>query len=167
MARDSSSGSGESRSERLSYERMRLITDVISAIEWALDEQKLTRADLARLMGVSPGRVTQVLSGNENPTLATLASVAIAVNGRFRVHLELGENPQSLSETDARTPRVPAGLVATERPAPKLASFSPSQSPEPPSPAWWPRRSSISFMMRGKFSYRRLSRSPISVSLPS
>ena len=36
-------------------------------------------------MGVSPGRVSQVLSGGENLTLRTLVSLATALDGRFEV----------------------------------------------------------------------------------
>jgi transcriptional regulator with XRE-family HTH domain len=38
-------------------------------------------------MGVSPGRVSQVLSGGENLTLRTLVSLATALDGRFEVQL--------------------------------------------------------------------------------
>jgi transcriptional regulator with XRE-family HTH domain len=50
-------------------------------------EHNLTRADLASRMGVSPGRVSQVLSGGENLTLRTLASLAAALGTQFDLTL--------------------------------------------------------------------------------
>lgn len=179
VSQNSSSGGGNSRMEKVAYERTRLIADVISAIEWALEEQRLSRSELARAMSVSPGRVTQILSGNENPTLSTLASVAIAVNGRFRVHLEMGENPLPAVDGDAPPPRVPAASVVADKPSQGLASrdvvhvsssasrvlpVSGSCEPSPATGLW---RSLISLMRLGRLSCKRVSRSPIAASLPS
>ena len=50
--------------------------------------RKLTRVDLAGRMGVSPGRVSQILSGGENLTLRTLAGVASALDARFDFELK-------------------------------------------------------------------------------
>ena len=65
-----------------------LITQVTNEINWYMAQRKLTRADLANRMGVSPGRVSQVLSGGENLTLRTLASLAVALDGQFEVELK-------------------------------------------------------------------------------
>jgi len=65
-----------------------LITQVTNEINWYMSERKLTRADLASQMGVSPGRVSQVLSGGENLTLRTLASLAVALDGQFELELK-------------------------------------------------------------------------------
>ena len=65
-----------------------LITQVTNEITWYMSERKLTRADLASQMGVSPGRVSQVLSGGENLTLRTLASLAVALDGHFEFELK-------------------------------------------------------------------------------
>jgi len=54
----------------------RLFVDEVS---WFMSENKITRADLAQAMGVSPGRVSQILSGDENLTLRTLSSVLAGV----------------------------------------------------------------------------------------
>ncbi|MEV6129272.1 helix-turn-helix transcriptional regulator [Streptomyces violaceusniger] len=45
-----------------------------------LGKRDMSRADLARLMDVSPGRVSQILSGDENLTLRSLAAVAEALD---------------------------------------------------------------------------------------
>ena len=81
------SSSPEADNAGIDEELSRLITEVTNEINWCLRERGLTRADLAARMGVSPGRVSQVLSGGENLTLRTLVSLATALDGRFEVQL--------------------------------------------------------------------------------
>ena len=64
-----------------------LITQVTNEIDWLMRENQITRTDLAARMGVSPGRVSQVLSGGENLTLRTLASLASALDAHFELEL--------------------------------------------------------------------------------
>jgi transcriptional regulator with XRE-family HTH domain len=73
---------------RIDAELSRLITQVTNETDWHMREQGLTRADLAGRMGVSPGRVSQVLSGGENLTLRTLATLAAALDAGFELQLK-------------------------------------------------------------------------------
>jgi len=68
-------------------ELSRLITQLTNEITVHLQEHGLTRAELASRMGVSPGRISQVLSGGENLTLRTLAAVSTALDAQFDVQL--------------------------------------------------------------------------------
>ena len=68
-------------------ELSRLVTQLTNEITVHLREHRLTRAELASRMGVSPGRISQVLSGGENLTLRTLAAVATALDAQFDVQL--------------------------------------------------------------------------------
>ena len=61
--------------------------EVVDEITWYMREHKMTRSDLAAQMGVSPGRVSQILSGGENLTLRTLGSVVSALGARFEITL--------------------------------------------------------------------------------
>lgn len=79
------SSSPEADDARIDEELARLITEVTNEVNWRMREDHVTRADLAGRMGVSPGRVSQVLSGGENLTLRTLVSLATALDGRFEV----------------------------------------------------------------------------------
>jgi transcriptional regulator with XRE-family HTH domain len=72
-------------------EQSRLITQVTNEINWHMRERNLSRADLASRMGVSPGRVSQVLSGGENLTLRTLATLATALGTQFDLTLSARE----------------------------------------------------------------------------
>lgn len=88
---------------RIDEELSQMITQVTNEINWHLHQQKLSRADLANLMGVSPGRVSQVLSGGENLTLRTLASLATALDARFDMTLRELE-PVAPGETGRQLP---------------------------------------------------------------
>ena len=103
--------SGQEATEaRVDEELSMLVTQLMNEINWHMRERGLTRADLAGRMGVSPGRVSQVLSGGENLTLRTLASLATALDARF----ELDLRPQSAGAAGEAPPA--AAAVTAERP---------------------------------------------------
>lgn len=69
---------------RESFDFLRVIVDEVT---WYMREHKVTRAELAQSMGVSPGRVSQILSGDENLTLRTLGSVIDALGAELDLTL--------------------------------------------------------------------------------
>ncbi len=79
-------------------EAVGLQQEVVDEITWYMREHKVTRSDLAGAMGVSAGRVSQILSGGENLTLRTLGSVVSALGARFEVTL----HPDDDFATEAR-----------------------------------------------------------------
>src|ERR1700749_981037 len=60
-----------------------LIRGVFGERTWFMSENKTSRPDLAQSMGASPGRVSQILSGDETLTLRTLSSVAAALGAEI------------------------------------------------------------------------------------
>jgi DNA-binding Xre family transcriptional regulator len=72
---------------QIDEEMLALVTQLTNEINWHLRERGLTRADLAARMGVSPGRVSQILGGGENLTLRTLAALSTALDARFGIEL--------------------------------------------------------------------------------
>jgi antitoxin component HigA of HigAB toxin-antitoxin module len=68
-------------------ELSRLVTQLTNEITVHLREHGLTRAELASRMGVSPGRISQVLSGGENLTLRTLAALSTALDAQLDMQL--------------------------------------------------------------------------------
>jgi len=103
--------SGQEATEaQVEEEQSQLITQLMNEINWYMHERKLTRADLASRMGVSPGRVSQVLSGGENLTLRTLASLATALDARFDLALRPREHIGDAATRDyaAQPAAVPA-----------------------------------------------------------
>ena len=101
-------------------ELSRLITQVTNEINWHMREHNLTRADLASRMGVSPGRVSQVLSGGENLTLRTLASLATALGTQFDLTLSPREPVVSAEPVPAAQETTE---IVTETPRARTGSF--------------------------------------------
>jgi transcriptional regulator with XRE-family HTH domain len=81
--------------EDRSGELPRLVCDEIT---WYMREHKVTRADLAQSMKVSPGRVSQILSGDENLTLRTLSGVLAALGAECQFTLRPKDEPTELLE---------------------------------------------------------------------
>jgi transcriptional regulator with XRE-family HTH domain len=102
---------------RVDEELSLLVTQLMNEINWHMRERGLTRADLASRMGVSPGRISQVLSGGENLTLRTIASLATALDARFEMDLR----PRETGSAGAGPQPAPA--VAAERPRAQTPSF--------------------------------------------
>jgi transcriptional regulator with XRE-family HTH domain len=91
---------------QVNEEMLILVTRVTNEISWYMRERGLTRADLAGRMGVSPGRVSQILGGGENLTLRTLAALSTALDARFGLELS------ALKAEDAYATRGLAGAEA-------------------------------------------------------
>lgn len=106
---------------RVDEELSLLVTQLMNEINWHMRERGLTRADLASRMGVSPGRISQVLSGGENLTLRTLASLATALDARFEMDLR----PRESGTVDA-PPQLapPAGGERPRTQAPRASAYS-------------------------------------------
>ena len=100
--------------ERVDGELFDLVTRLTNEIDWYMRERRLTRVDLAHRMGVSPGRISQILSGGENLTLRTLAGVAAALDARFDIELKPG---QPVSEPQPAPD--PTAAVRESAPAPR------------------------------------------------
>ena len=85
-----------------------LVTQLTNEITFHMRERGISRADLAARMGVSPGRVSQILGGGENLTLRTLAALAVALDARFDFELN------SLKVDDTFTSRAKADTKAVQ-----------------------------------------------------
>ena len=99
-----------------------LVTQLTNEITFHMRECGLSRAELAARMGVSPGRISQILGGGENLTLRTLAALATALDARFDFELS------SLKTPDEYT----AGRPGPRPPRTTTRSRGPSTSGAPP-----------------------------------
>lgn len=81
MTGDARSGHRGEAYERL-LRQERLILDVTEQLAGALENGGVTRAELARRMGRTPGFVSQVLGRGRNLTLRTIADIATALSLR-------------------------------------------------------------------------------------
>lgn len=83
-------------------EYLRLSQKVRALLCWQMKENGISRADLARRMKVTPGRVSQLLSGDENLTLRTLAAITSCLGARFEMELlALRANAHPAATVDA------------------------------------------------------------------
>jgi transcriptional regulator with XRE-family HTH domain len=83
--------------------------ELINEISWYMRERDLTRAELAERMRVSPGRVSQILSGGENLTLRTLAALSTALDARFSIELRPVKDGDTYTSPDpVRSDAAPA-----------------------------------------------------------
>lgn len=74
------------------------ILDFTEAMYIAMEEQDVTRAELARRLGTSQAYITRVLGGHANFTLRTMAKLALALG----LQLEVGLVPQRLPAATAK-----------------------------------------------------------------
>jgi plasmid maintenance system antidote protein VapI len=63
------------------------ITEFIEDVWRLMEEQKVSRAELARRLGTSRAYVTKLLGGNANFTLQTMTKVAMALGSQVHVHV--------------------------------------------------------------------------------
>jgi DNA-binding Xre family transcriptional regulator len=91
---------------QIDEELLALVTQLTNEITWHMRERGLTRTDLAARMGVSPGRVSQILGGGENLTLRTLAALSTALDARFDIELS------ALKADDTYTPGYAEAVAA-------------------------------------------------------
>ena len=52
-----------------------------------MEEQELSRAELARRMGTSRAYITRLLGGDANFTLMTMVKLSMAVGGALHIHI--------------------------------------------------------------------------------
>ncbi|MGW3276224.1 helix-turn-helix domain-containing protein [Streptomyces kronopolitis] len=71
-----------------------------------------SRSDLAKAMGVSPGRISQIMSGDANLTVRTLAAAAEALNAEVEITFHPRPRETGTNESGGRdsSPLRSAGL---------------------------------------------------------
>jgi transcriptional regulator with XRE-family HTH domain len=70
------------------FEQERLLVEATELLTEILEKEKVTRAQLAQRLGKSKAFITQVLRGNHNMTLRTLADLFGAVDRRIALSAE-------------------------------------------------------------------------------
>ena len=95
--------------DRLEYELARLPRELMTAITWYMKDRGVTKRELAQRLGVTPGRVSQVLSGDENLTLRTLAAVCAALDAHLQVELTENKPGDAVAWLDSRAEPEPVG----------------------------------------------------------
>ncbi|PUE06865.1 hypothetical protein B9Z51_13115 [Limnohabitans sp. T6-5] len=102
--------------------------DVAADLTLLLHHAGMSREDLASNLGWSTDRLSQVLSGNENITLQTIAAVAGSLGHTFDVVFRKKDAPSILSFSDeVRTKLAELGITETDAAA--AVDWSRTQAP--------------------------------------
>lgn len=64
-----------------------ILLEVARRISDAMEEQDISRAELARKLGVTPAYITKILRGHENFSLQTLAKIAFTLEKKWAMRL--------------------------------------------------------------------------------
>jgi hypothetical protein len=89
---------------RLEYEHELLLGEVIETVA-ALARGHVSQRELADRLKLTEGRVSQILSGDENLTLRSLASLGWALGLRFQLHpVPMADRRGTPAEGDAALP---------------------------------------------------------------
>ncbi|MCX7011964.1 MAG: helix-turn-helix domain-containing protein [Candidatus Sumerlaeota bacterium] len=104
----------------------RAILDLTEEIVARMEGMGLSRSELARRAKMDPARITRVLSGEHNVTLATLGMVAAALDVDFSVHLteafrgerrgDRADTPESVPTPSPRVHRKAIAQVSEHSP---------------------------------------------------
>jgi transcriptional regulator with XRE-family HTH domain len=90
---------------RRSYEEELLVGEATETLGAMLASTNLSQRELARRLGVTEGRVSQILSGSENLTLRSLAALGWGLGLRFRLDpLPLADRRGTPAESDPPAP---------------------------------------------------------------
>lgn len=130
------------------YERELVAESFIVRIEDAMDEQKVTKTELAKRMECTSANISRAMRKTTNMTIATMVDMALSLNLRVRITLEpvaIGERAFASQEKSEATwpPKVegttnPEGFVVFFRVKPQAES---SQCDASVSRALWPSKS--------------------------
>jgi plasmid maintenance system antidote protein VapI len=70
---------------RREYEKERAISDVTEMIYFLMEEQNISKAQLATKMRTTGANITQLLNGTRNMTIATVTSILFCLGSSFEL----------------------------------------------------------------------------------
>lgn len=97
------------------YELERLRRELTTAVTLFMKDREnpISKRELAERMKVTPGRVSQILAGDDNLTLRSLAAVSVALDARFRVELVPDKSSSDEAVFTFSESRAPASGIET------------------------------------------------------
>jgi transcriptional regulator with XRE-family HTH domain len=81
----------ESRENQRLFAQEGLILEATEELWAAMERTATNKADLAKLLNTSKANITQLLNGNRNLTLRTLADIAFALGQTVRIEIASAE----------------------------------------------------------------------------
>jgi transcriptional regulator with XRE-family HTH domain len=88
------------------YAQEVLIAQATEEVWKAMEEANISKAELAKRMGVTKGHISQILNGSRNMTLRTLADICFALDYRPALRLEPQKN--TVEQRKAKRKATPA-----------------------------------------------------------
>ncbi|HEY2784588.1 MAG TPA: hypothetical protein VGJ05_06385 [Fimbriiglobus sp.] len=98
------------------FQQERAIYEITTHLEECMRVMSISRSDLAKRLGKSRGWVTQLLDGDANKTIRTVADAFAVIGLEFKAY----SKPIQISNTD------PGSITSNSSPLPVEVSFSPS-----------------------------------------
>jgi transcriptional regulator with XRE-family HTH domain len=130
--RGSSGGRRDGARDSVEYELERLRRELTTAVTLFMKDREdpLSKRELAERMKVTPGRVSQILAGDDNLTLRSLAAVSVALDAQFRVELVPSKSASDEAVFTFSEGRAPANGIETAPlpPLPLQAAAYPGRS---------------------------------------
>jgi transcriptional regulator with XRE-family HTH domain len=98
------------------YAREELIEDFLGAVEEAMQQQGVSRSDLANRLGCKPANITQIMRRTRNLTASTMVDIAFALGLRLQLQVEPAQSEDGQQESggppcEAGTPCLPSSKV--------------------------------------------------------
>lgn len=103
-----------SRAEDRAFAREGLIYNVTEDLLVLMEQQGVSKKELARRLGRSRSYVTQLLSGTRNMTLGTLSDICFALGTEPRISVACNETPTGDGEPALGPSRTPSSCAATD-----------------------------------------------------
>jgi hypothetical protein len=92
---------------RRSYERETAAEDFLGQIEAIMRARGLSRTQLAKIMECNPANITKVMRTTNNLKLSTMVDMALALDHRIRITLQVAGTESVHCESPSYWPRVP------------------------------------------------------------
>lgn len=96
-----------------------LILDVTNRLTQALEHAGVTKSELAKRIGRTPGFVSQVFGGGRNLTLRTISDIAAALS--LRPALQLSPDTKSARELESGWQQIPGRRLDEEANTSRIA----------------------------------------------
>ena len=93
--------------QRDTFQTAKIILDFTEGLYGLMQENKISRVELAKRLGSSPAYITKVLRGDINFTVETMVRLAKAVGGSLQVHMGPREITRWVGVVDGKKDGLP------------------------------------------------------------
>jgi transcriptional regulator with XRE-family HTH domain len=100
--------------QRDTFQTAKIILDFTEGLYGLMQENKISRVELAKRLGSSPAYITKVLRGDINFTVETMVRLAKAVGGSVHVHMGPREITRWVGVVDGKKDGLPKWKETSE-----------------------------------------------------